>query len=47
MNKDIKVLLIALLLTVAVLGGVYYGLKLTEGTVVSSVQQGTPGHPAM
>jgi len=51
MNKDIKdimILLIALLLSIVVIAGIYYGIKSTQGTVVSTYShQGTPENPAM
>lgn len=52
MNKDVKnisILLIALLLSVVVIAGIYYGAKrMSQGTVVSTYShQGTPEYPAM
>ena len=52
MNKDIKdimVFLIALLLTIVVIAGIYYGAnRITKETPGTKYQlQGTPDHPAM
>lgn len=45
--KDIMVLLIALLLTIVVIAGIYYGMKSTQGTMEYHHPQGEPGYPVM